>query len=285
MRMRDDDHEDERDADDAETADDAPGPGPQTPEGKAFRARVLMDEKTIGGIKKVLRAKGVPEHELEDVVAEVREKAYLAPNFPEDSEDEARTYANGVARNHARKRARTLKRRPETTTLDGMPDAVPAQGGASHEDRDLVHKATERALAKNPRKVELYLRSEVHGESQVELATEAGLSGGRMRSYVGEGRKTMRGELRALLGVAIILVTIGFVALWQKRNDDGVTHAPPHRPDATELRARAREECAASKWRACADHLHQANDVDPSGETEELRTLRLSAEEHAREPP
>jgi DNA-directed RNA polymerase specialized sigma24 family protein len=271
---------------DADPVDDERGPGPQTPESKAFRIRVLDAPKTIGQIRKVLRAKGYPEEELDDGVQIVRTVAYFARKFPEGSVDDARRYTNGIARNTALKFHAGRKNKVETTSMEDLPTSLPAREGTSHEaleTRDLVHKAVGRAMEKNPRKVELYLRSEVHGESKAELATEAGLSKGRMRSYVGEGRHAMWSEMKSLLGIAVILLVVGLVAVRNGKKDDGVATPPP--VDASALRNRARDECAASQWKPCADHLQEANKVDPAGETDELRKLRLSAEQHVRETP
>jgi RNA polymerase sigma-70 factor (ECF subfamily) len=249
-------------------------------EGKKMRQRVLSDPKTRAQILKVLRARGVPESELEDLVQEVLLQAFRAPGFPEHSDDEGRRYAVGIARYEAIDHANDRKEQPEVQSLEGLPETTAAPDGLPYEDRDLVHKAVGLAHAKSPRKVEAYVRSEIHGDTHVEMAREQNVSPGRMRSYSSDGKSTLRAAMRALGGIAAVLAVVSAIALWLRRHEGEVTHSP--REYAAELREKARRDCAASEWKTCADELRRANEAWPEGETPELKALREKAEERAR---
>jgi RNA polymerase sigma factor (sigma-70 family) len=248
-------------------------------EGRKMRQRVLSDPKTTAQIFKVLRGRGVPEAELEDVAQEVRIAAFRARNFPEHSDEEARKFILGIARNLAIDHANERKEQPETQSLEALPETTAALEGVSHEDRDLVHKAVDQAHQKSPRKVEAFVRSEIHGETHVEMAREQNVSPGRMRSYASDGKSTLRAALKALGGIAAAVFVVFAIAVWLRKNEGDV--AKPPQVYAAEMREQARRDCAASEWKKCADDLKRANEADPQGETPELKALREKAEERA----
>jgi DNA-directed RNA polymerase specialized sigma24 family protein len=258
---------------------------PDDDERKRIREKVLADVKTHAAIRKVLRLRGVPESEVDDVLQDVLEAAARAEGLPTGSEEEGRQYVVGIARYQAIDHAHEREARPDKVSFENLPASTPATGGASIEDRDLVRKAVGKAMAENPRKVEMYLRSELHGESHAQLAREQNISAGRARSYASQGGFTLRASIRALGGgVAVFLLVIGGVA-FLRRAMEGNEVAKSPRQYAIEMRESARRECAKSAWRACAEELRRAAEADPDGDTPELRAMRRSAEEHAGLPP
>jgi len=53
-----------------------------------------------------------------------------------------------------------------------------------------------------------------------------------------------------------------------------VPSAPVSPPEAIALRQRAAQECADGHWGECLDDLREAFELDPSGESPEVRALR-----------
>jgi hypothetical protein len=72
----------------------------------------------------------------------------------------------------------------------------------------------------------------------------------------------------------LFVLFVGIRTLTRESGD--VARSP--REWAHELRDQAQRECAAQHWKACRDELKGAADIDPEGDTQELKDLRTRAQ-------
>lgn len=246
------------------------------------RHRLLTAARLGASIRKVARSHEVPDDAVEDIVQETLARAWKA-KLPA-SDDEVGKYVNGIAVNvscsHMRKAAKEPE--PYVENADDEKGEVASTVGApppSFEARDAVSRLVDEGEERFPREFASYLEAKATDATAEEIARRRGVSPGHVRRewvtitrFVHEHAKAL-----GLIAVAgLLLLIIGNMANWG--HDDYVAHPRPT-PDAASLRVRAKDDCAQSRWQTCADELDEANEVDPGGETPELRDLRALAKQ------
>ncbi len=267
---------------------------PMADTSKARREALLGDPEMLASIRRVLRGRGVGDHEVDDQCRHVVAEAWAARHFPDHEREEARRYLNGIARrvaiDHAHDNARLA--------TDPLPfdegESAAASDPPAYEERDAVARLVEKGRVLFPRTFPWFLRSAMLHEEASAIAHGEGVSPGYVRHEVSEIRRTLR-TLAAGLGLVAVavLVFFGVRALGRGGRHEGTEIATPDTPpdvapnvrEARALRRDARRYCADGAWESCAAQLGKAERLDPAGETQELKELREQAEEHAKAAP
>jgi hypothetical protein len=106
--------------------------------GDPRRDAILSDPAILDSVQAVVRKRGVPEEDVQDIVQDVIEAACEDASLPLDDKDHARMYLCGCARyksiDHARVRTRESQRRDDTD-LDDL-----RSPGVSVEDHTLARE-------------------------------------------------------------------------------------------------------------------------------------------------
>jgi hypothetical protein len=239
---------------------------------EARRARLLTSAEFRRSMAKAVRSQGLPEDEVEDVLQEAVREAFCG-KLPEDDE-QARKYANVVARNVARHRYAELCEEAAEPYIDEpeederKPTAVAAQP-ARFDDRDLAREIYAAGIARYPRTVGWFWRARVLGETAEAIASDYEVQPSHVRKEISIVHEFMRGvgvRMGAVVAVTIV-VALGVFA-WLRRPVEALY--VPHRfeppaPDARMLRERAQRACREGAWQACIDDIDAADAQDPAG--------------------
>jgi hypothetical protein len=185
------------------------------------------------------------------------------------------------------KRARPTSRR--TTRIRTKSKAEVASPVAvqppAFEARDVLSRLVEKGEERFPRALSGFLESKALNTTAATIAERRGVSAGRVRHERADISRFMKQHAKAMgvMMTALAFLVIGSFAHWGLRPE---RYGAPV-PEDTMLRRRAKDECAASQWKACLEDLDRANQLHPAGETQELRDLHRLAEEKlgAAQPP
>jgi hypothetical protein len=272
----------------------APPPDPR-------RVAIVSDPQVRAYVRAVLRRQGVLAQDLGDKVDDVLAIALDAgesPGLPLDDRQQAKRYLGGVARNLGIHDANDRADDGEHGRLDDAQQPLVASAVDPLPDAELhLRSAARKVIAKGlemfPDRFPWIVRRAA-GESVESIARSEKLSEGYVRHELSDIVR----KLRPVLVAAGIVLGVGGVVLGgfsERKHQQHREIAPPQEArraplpplDAPALRDRAIHECDAFEWQACADDLDAARQLDPAGDTQQLRELRSTADGHLRrsEPP
>jgi DNA-directed RNA polymerase specialized sigma24 family protein len=248
------------------------GGSPMTDEDRR-RRELLSDPEILESVRTVLRLRGVPLQDIEDVLNTVLIEAQNSPGLPLDDREQARLFLGGIARHkavdHARARKRAQKRHapgePEEHLARVASKALPP------DEQVFARRLLELGRKLFPRTHGWFERS-IQGETHVAIAADAHVAEGTVSHEISNIRRTLRNAATAVLVVFILFVGIRTLT----RESGNVAKSPQQW--AHELRDQAQRECAAKHWKVCRDELKAAADIDSDGDTQELKDLRTKAQ-------
>ncbi len=256
------------------------------PEGNDPRREALLtDAAIVKSIRSVLYLRGVLRQDIDDLLQQVLAEAWTSRALPLDDREEARRYLCGMARFKAIDAAHRRKNRPDSIEWLSASDRIAHDMPV--DERVMVHGLVDKLTEKFPRTFSWFVRSELDEEPHAEIALEAQLSPGYVRSEVAQVRRSARAMALAMGFTALVLLVlfIGVRALLRLGEPEPIAHPNIAPYEAHDLRLRAASECDAGEWKTCADDLDQANALDPAGDTDALRGLRETARQHLARPP
>jgi DNA-directed RNA polymerase specialized sigma24 family protein len=264
---------------------------------QAARKELLADPAMHGEIRKVLRARGVPREDIEDLLGEVVAEAMTNERLPLADREQDRLYLGQCARHKAIDHARARKRR--STRLVSPDDDMPAPEPLTMEQRLFAARLFDFSKAHFPRTHVWLSRFAVEGESQAAIAQDARVAESRVRAEISDIRRTLQ-RLAVVTAAAVIVLLVGLrllrlpgghrvgggepIAQSAKPPAAPVPSVAPapsaENPDvklAAALRERARREIDRGDWDLASGNLEKAYELDSAGETPEMKTLRLEA--------
>jgi DNA-directed RNA polymerase specialized sigma24 family protein len=267
------------------------------------RRTILSDRAVHDAIRVVARKRGIPPHDVDEILDAVIVDAMDSPNLPLDDAEEAKAYLCGAARNKSIDAARAQTRRGKREVSADAKENEAAPGSQSPEDKAHLERVEREAKARFPRTFPWFWRHAMNGESHVAIAVEHNVSPAHVRKEVFRVRRAMQVMITA--SVIVLLIVSGY--RWWGPGRRGLTpdetlansaapptsapSAPPP-PSATApspaeqamaLRARAKTEFAQGDWEACMADLDEAAALEPSGETAEWRDLRVRTDKRLME--
>jgi len=244
------------------------------------RKKILSDPALHEAIRKVIRLRGVPRQDVEDILNAVIADAHDDPGLPLNDPEAARHRLCGTARHKSIDDARARKRTKARVVQPGpeMPEPHPLRP----EDQVLARSLAEHGKKRFPLTFSWFERSRVHGESPASIAADAKVSAGYVRHELSNIGRALRAVTAA--AAAIFVVVFG-VRQWKLYNEPVSVGHGRAAPDAraTALREVAKGECANEQWAACLRDLNKANEIDPANQTRELWELRAKAEQKVHE--
>jgi DNA-directed RNA polymerase specialized sigma24 family protein len=250
------------------------------------REKILSDPRIHESIRTVIRLRGVPRTDVDDVLNDVIEDACNDPGLPLDDPEDARLYLSGCARHksidHARARLRSQRRFVSATEEPAGPQPL------SIEQRVLAWKLFDLGRRLFPKTHDWFERFTLGDETHASIAADANVTAGHVRHEVSNIRRTLR--TLAVAGVALFLLALGirFATMQGARPaPHPAPSAPPSAPapavaQAKALRDRATHECDRGQWDRCANDLAKANELDPGGRSDELKAMWDRARDHLR---
>jgi DNA-directed RNA polymerase specialized sigma24 family protein len=237
------------------------------------RNELLSDPEILESIRTVLRLRGVPAQDIEDELNNVVRESRNNAGLPLDDREQARLWLGGVARHkaidNARRRKRAQKRRAPGEPEEHL--ARVASRALPPDEHVFAHKLLELGRKLFPRTHGWFERS-VLGETHLQIAADANVAENTVSSEISVIRRTLRNVATAAL--VLLFLVVGFRTLTRDSGD--VATSP--REWAHERRDQAQRECAEKKWKACLDDLKKAAEVDPEGDTQEMKDLRAKAQ-------
>jgi DNA-directed RNA polymerase specialized sigma24 family protein len=249
-----------------------------------------FDGKLHDSIRRILRARRIPDSELDDACQVVLLRAHKSERVPPQDPERTR-YIHGIARNVAREYKAVERERPEIVPFDDDDHALAVEP-AGHETADLVRKLHDQAAAHDAKGTEWMVRAKAYGEKEVDIARQEGVPPARVRKRIGRLLGKMRERSHALAAIGVLVVIAVAALRWATRDTQEAAPAPnaPHAlpsagaspdraPDrARMLRERALEECDAGRGAECLRLLDQARAVDPAGDDDaRVRAARSAA--------
>ena len=244
------------------------------------RKKILSDPALHEAIRKVIRLRGVPLQDVEDILNAVIADASDDPGLPLNDPEAARHRLCGTARHKSIDDARGRKRTKARVVQPGpeMPEPHPLRP----EEQVLARSLAEHGKKRFPLTFSWFERSRVHGESPASIAADAKVSAGYVRHELSNIGRALRAVTAA---AAAIFVLVMGVRQWKLYNEPvSVGHGRPEPdPRATALREVAKGECANEQWAACLKDLNKANEIDPANQTRELWELRAKAQQKVSE--
>ncbi len=267
------------------------------------RKELLADPAMHGAIRKVLRARGVPHEDVEDLLGEVIAEAMTNERLPLADREQDRLYLGQCARHKAIDHARARKRR--SARLVTPDDDMPAPEPLTMEQRLFASRLFDFSKAHFPRTHVWLSRFAVDGESQASIAQDAHVAESRVSAEISDIRRTLR-KLAVVTVAAVIVLLIGMRLLrlpggHRIGGGEEIAHSskPPapsvpsvaprpsaENPDMTlaaALRERARREIDRGDWDLASGDLQKAYELDSAGETPEMKSLRLEAHDRINE--
>jgi DNA-directed RNA polymerase specialized sigma24 family protein len=262
--------------------------------GDARRDAILSDANVLDSIRSVIRGRGVPEVDVDDILHDVIEGACEDQGLPLNDKEHARLYLCGCARYKSIDDARARKKQRMhygKTDVDGLasPD-LPA------DQRVLAHELDRQGQKAFPFTYPWFQRFAIGGETHAEIAADPRVTSGHVANEVANIRRALRAF--ALAGFALLLGALG-LHLWRPGSPPGgapiahsgvpaqksppVPSALPRDPappaEAMALRDRAAHECGEGHWEECLVYLNEAWKLDPRGESPELLAMRRRAQD------
>jgi DNA-directed RNA polymerase specialized sigma24 family protein len=261
------------------------------------RTELLADPAMHAAIRKVLRARGVPREDVDDLLGEVIAEAMTNERLPLADREQDRLYLGQCARHKAIDHARARKR--QSARLVSPDDDMPAPETVTMEQRLFASRLFDFSKAHFPRTHVWLSRFAVDGESQASIAQDAQVAESRVRGEISDIRRTLQ-RLAVVTAAAVIVLLVGMRLLrlpggHRIGGGEEIAHsttppAPPvpsiaptpsvENPDvrlAAALRDRARREVDRGDWDLAFGDLQKAYRLDSAGETPEMKSLRFEA--------
>jgi DNA-directed RNA polymerase specialized sigma24 family protein len=252
------------------------------------RARItamLSDPGFVESIETTLSGRGVPKRDVPDLVQEALMAAMASEQLPE-SEDEARQYVCGIARNKARMLWRKKRIRGEVAFDEDDGSAYAPAGHAPVEAREVLEKVTAFVPESRWQSFQWFQRI-TFGESLAEVARAEGVDYATAHARVARLRVDLR-RWATQVGVAVAALLLVFAAFRllrprpepQLAPDYGPYRAPPAPPsrpagptaqeldDARDFRQKAIDDCGAKLWMECQRDLDEAKMRDAASEAD-----------------
>lgn len=256
------------------------------------KKRLLASEPLAAAIRKIARARSVPEQDVDDVVQKTYEQAWKA-KLDGMSDDEAMAYTLAIAKNvTCRHMGEAIE--AEADAYNENPDVEKGEVATqvavdppNHAKRAALHRLVEAGEQRFPAGFAAFVEAKATDQTAAEVAKHRNVSAGHVRKEWSSYTKFLRDHpiaVSLLGGALLVLLVVGF-AHWQLGifgAEDKVA-APLPSLTAPELRARAKAECAEEQWQACVEDLDRAARVDPKGDTKEWRELGDAARAKAKE--
>jgi DNA-directed RNA polymerase specialized sigma24 family protein len=267
---------------------------PAGPMDDRLHRELLADREIHESIRTVIRLRGVPRQDVEDVLNTVIADAMEDEQLPVHDREQARLYLGACARarsiDHARSRTRRSAREVEAD--ERLPDRSSPEQGA------LLASLLEHGQTRYARAFTWWFRFTVLGESQIEIALSDDVHPDHVQHAIATVRAGLRGFGSA--GVMALMLMTGWVLRLHgpaahpdeisgaATSPPSTTLAPTESPlpfdDARTLRLRAEQEVAAGQWTTAAQDLDEARLRDPNGETPEVLLLRQKIQQHLSMP-
>jgi RNA polymerase sigma factor (sigma-70 family) len=258
----------------------------------------LRDPSLRKAMAKVVQGR-VRDADVEDVVQEALLATRFAKNLPSEP-NARRTYALAIARNKAITwYTDKEKDRPDSHSLDAVPREAADDGGIQRAiDAQHLEKIAATVTATERSTLRCLFR-QLMGESLADMAREMNIDYSTLHKRV----TTLHGRVR-MTGMAIAaLVLLVIVNSWRAPDEARVSSPPPPAPPpvvsqppqpargtpeakarAAQLREEARAQCAAGQWKKCLMSYDVAADLDPEGETADIKAAHDKALEETRRP-
>jgi hypothetical protein len=278
---------------------DPPAPGPAKRPEMSLERKVAMltDKRMVNAIKKIARKCKVPFDTHEDVLQETGELVVKA-RLPE-VEEEARKITHRIAYTVC---CRIMKVDPMGEPLsyseeydeEGGILATPASvQPAPMEVRDGLEQLAEKGRERFQGRFDHYVEARAKEETSTEAAARRGIREDAQRQESSRIQKFMRvhGRKMGLLtaaGLVVLVFSAIRMSKWTGYMQDYPMHDvndratirknAPVADDAPSLRQRARRSHEVGDWEACLHDLDAAKQLDPAGETPEMKEWRAEAE-------
>jgi hypothetical protein len=246
------------------------------------RESILSDPTTREALRSVVRHRGVPPARIEDVVNGVLADALEDDDLLGYDREHAVARLCTAARNRSIDDARSRKRKSEVEVSPGP--EMPDPNAENPEDRTFAHKLIEVGQEKFPRTFPWFWRSRVHGESPASIAAGEKVTPAYVRHEVSHIGRALRSF--GVAAAAFFLIVVGIRHWSLSRYDDtgaSPRREPVHRTEAGRLTLQGRRECDQERWADCLADLTKASEIDPAGETPEMRELREFAKRKVNE--
>lgn len=236
-------------------------------------------------VERVLRRRGLPTADIEDLRQNVLSRALVAAPPPPTLEEciaLVRKIARDAVIDHFRSRASRAKY--DAGPYENPDDRASADSGADDaldpiDARKRLDVVRSQIHAGNitARQVEI-IASAADGVPHPAIAQRLNLAPQTVRNELSAARRTARGSWAVYVGAA--LFAAGGFLLWFFRDRAPVAHREPEiRPDDTafprhptplelarDMRRRALHECDVGRWVECLAGLGQAAELDPVGD-------------------
>ena len=228
------------------------------------RKKILSNRVMHEAVRSVARKRGMPPHDVDDILDSVVEDAMDDPNLPEDPE-EATKYLCACGRNKSIDQARSRMRRQRRETPADSNEAAP--GAGSPEDAAFAARLVREGQTRFPRTFPWFWRTTMGGESHVNIAVELNVSPGHVRHEVYRIRRSLQGLAVGAAAFAVLVVALRWYRTGASVTPDtdlattastGTTVpsnliAPPRPPftpaeNALAFRTRAQREFDKGEW-------------------------------------
>jgi DNA-directed RNA polymerase specialized sigma24 family protein len=172
------------------------------------RKKILSDRTIHDAIRGVARQRGVPSHDVDEILDTVIEQAMDDEKLPLDEPEEAKTYLCAIARNKsiddASRRTRYHKRYVPEDLGEQLPDS-----GSVGEQKTFAERLVREGWTRFPRTFGWFWRTSMQGESHVAIATELNVSPAHVRHEVYLVRQGMQKYI-AYVAIVVLLVFAGY---------------------------------------------------------------------------
>jgi DNA-directed RNA polymerase specialized sigma24 family protein len=257
------------------------------------KRRFLTARRTLAGIRRVARSRGVLAQDHEDIVQQTCAAAWRA-RLPADTAG-ARRVVNRIAFAVA---CTHMRRDPAdgTCTNDETRGEVALVAHAADPAyevgvREQVRLLLEEGRARFPNRLDAFVASAVGGVTAKEEAARRGVTESHVRKERSEIRAFLANhgqKIGVILAAAMVLLVIGSMTDWRRQlhatvADDGslwtprIHHAPLAAADAASLRARAAESFREGAYEACLEDLDAARALDGREDTVDEAQMRADA--------
>jgi DNA-directed RNA polymerase specialized sigma24 family protein len=250
------------------------------------RKKILSDRTVHDAIRGVARQRGVPTHDVDEILDAVIEAAMDNEKLPLDDPEEAKTYLCAIARNKSIDEARSRNRFHKRYTPVDPGEELPASESPG-EQKAFAERLLREGRARFPRTFGWFWRTSMQGESHVAIAAELNVSPAHVRHEVYLVRKGMQ-RFIATVAVVVLLIIVGrrwwgpgaiglnpndlvsappsSTAESEERQKPPVNYLSPEERDIVAgLRATAHQKAQEKNWKECWEAYFVCEKADPEG--------------------
>jgi DNA-directed RNA polymerase specialized sigma24 family protein len=269
-------------------------------------AAYLVAPEVREAIGMVLRRRGVPAVDSEDLTQDVIERA-LRTARPPESQGECVLLVRKIAKDLAIDTFKSARARGKYNAGPyENPDEAPARAPSAGEQRDPIDAARQLDVVEEQIRVgnitarqASILASSALDMPHAEIASELKLAPQTVRNELGAARRTVRQSWAAYVATALFAT----IALWfwvSRQPKVAAPHIEPTAPTpsssappasssplgvAQEQRRGALHACDEKRWQPCLDGLDQAARLDPAGDAAlAVQKARAEARSHLGDP-